>query len=379
MRSGLYNGMALYDYLIVGAGFFGAVFAHEVAVRGKKCLVIDKRDHIGGNAFCEKQASITVHKYGPHIFHTDDEKVWKYIRHFAEFNNFINSPLASCCGKIYNLPFNMNTFNQLWGVTTPEKAKEKIAEQTEPYKNIFPSNLEEQALALVGPDIYETFIRGYTEKQWGRSCKELPPFIIKRIPLRFTYDNNYFNDRYQGIPLGGYNNIFEKLLERCETQLSTDFFVEKNTRSLADRIVYTGMIDEYFSYRYGALSYRTAVFETEELKIEDYQGNAVVNYTDAAVPFTRVIEHKHFEFGKQPNTVITKEFPAEWSPGREPLYPIGDERNVALYKKYSELAAEEKNVIFGGRLAEYKYYNIDEVVRRALLAAEKELGAELQW
>ncbi|MGI6076145.1 MAG: UDP-galactopyranose mutase [Pyramidobacter sp.] len=365
--------MARYDYLIVGTGFFGAVFAHEAAACGKKCLVIDRRDHVGGNAYCEKRRSIWIHRYGPHIFHTNDKRIWNYVRQFAEFNNFINSPLANYHGKIYNLPFNMNTFNQLWCVTTPRQAKMKIAEQTAPYKNVKPSNLEEQALALAGPDIYEHFIRDYTEKQWGRSCAQLPPFIIKRIPLRFTYNNNYFNDKYQGIPIGGYARLFTNLLKHCDVQLSTDFFADKSLRFWADRIVYTGTIDRYFGYCYSPLEYRTVTFKTEELDIEDYQGNAVVNYTSADAPFTRIIEHKHFEFGKQSFTVITKEFPAQWNPGKEPFYPVQDERNIALYKKYAQLATQEKNVIFGGRLAEYQYYNMDEAVRRALLVAKKEL------
>lgn len=366
--------MARYDYLIVGAGFFGAVFAHEAASRGKRCLVFDKRKHVGGNAFCEAISSVTVHKYGPHIFHTSNDRVWRYINRFAEFNNFVNSPLASYHGKIYNLPFNMNTFNQLWGTAAPEMAKEKIAKQTARYKNTSPSNLEEQALALVGHDIYEIFIKGYTEKQWGRPCSELPPFLIKRIPLRFTYDNNYFNDRYQGIPVSGYNGIFKKLLAGCDIQLSTDFFAEKNPLALADKIVFTGMIDEYFSYRYGGLEYRTTAFETEELKTDNYQGNAVINYTDAAVPYTRIIEHKHFEFGSGPSTVITREYPAAWRSGMEPYYPLNDERNNKLYNMYRPLADKEERTIFGGRLAEYRYYNMDEVVTGALLAAEKELG-----
>lgn len=367
--------MRCYDYLIVGAGFFGAVFAHEAAAHGKKCLVIDRRSHIGGNAFCETVSGITVHKYGPHIFHTSDKTVWRYINKFAEFNNFINSPLAYCNGRIYNLPFNMNTFNQLWGTATPDAAKDRLAAETAPYRKTAPSNLEEQALYLVGRDIYEKFIKGYTEKQWGRPCRNLPPSVIKRIPLRFIYDNNYFNDVYQGIPNGGYNCLFERLLKRCEVCLSADFFSDKDFTDAAEKIIFTGALDEYFSYRYGPLEYRTLTFETSTLPVEDYQGCAVVNYTGAEVPYTRVIEHKHFEFGKQRCTVITKEFPAEWAQGAEPFYPIGDERNQSIYQKYFDLAAEEKNVIFGGRLAEYKYYNMDEVVAGALAAAKKEFGA----
>lgn len=366
--------MFLYDYLVVGAGFFGAVFAYEAARRGKKCLILDKRPHIGGNAACVNVSSITVHKYGAHIFHTDSREIWSFINRFAEFNAFVNSPIACSGGKVYNLPFNMNTFNSLWGTVTPADAKKKIEEQTAPYKGAVPSNLEEQALALAGPDIYEKFIKGYTEKQWGRPCHELPPDIIKRIPLRFTYDNNYFNDRYQGIPAGGYNGIFEMLLKNCDVQLSTDFFHEKKARSFAEKIVYTGMLDEYFSYRFGALEYRTLTFNTELLKTENFQGNAVVNYTDADIPYTRIIEHKHFEFGKQPVTVITKEYPAVWQKGMEPFYPLNDERNSRIYNEYKRIAAEEKNVIFGGRLAEYRYYNMDEVIYGAITAANIEFS-----
>lgn len=367
--------MRPYDYLIVGAGFFGAVFAYEASMRSKRCLVIDRRPHIGGNAFCENISGITVHKYGPHIFHTSDKTVWRYVNSFVEFNNFINSPLAYSNGRIYNLPFNMNTFYQLWGTATPGAAKDRLAIETAPYRKTTPTNLEEQALHLVGRDIYEKFIKEYTEKQWGRPCRTLPPSIIKRIPLRFIYDNNYFNDIYQGIPNGGYNGLFERLLERCEVCLSADFFLNKDFANVAGKIIYTGALDEYFSYRYGALEYRTLTFETLTLPVADYQGCAVVNYTGAEVPYTRIIEHKHFEFGKQPCTVITKEFPSEWACGAEPFYPIGDKRNRSIYRKYFELATAEKNVIFGGRLAEYKYYNMDEVVARALMAAKKEFGA----
>ena len=367
--------MQRYDYLIVGAGFFGAVFAHEAAAHGKKCLVIDRRRHIGGNAFCETISGITVHKYGPHIFHTSDKTVWRYVNRFAEFNNFINSPLAYYNGRIYNLPFNMNTFYQLWGTATPDAARNRLAMETAQYRKATPANLEEQALYLVGRDIYEKFIKGYTEKQWGRPCRNLPASVIKRIPLRFIYDNNYFNDLYQGIPNGGYNCLFELLLGGCEVCLSADFFSNKDFTDAAEKIIFTGALDEYFSYRYGPLEYRTLTFETSALPISDYQGCAVVNYTGAEVPYTRVIEHKHFEFGKQPCTVITKEFPAEWTQGSEPFYPIMDERNQSLYQKYVKLAVAEKNVIFGGRLAEYKYYNMDEVVARALAAAKKEFGS----
>lgn len=363
--------MPAYDFLVVGAGFYGAVFAYHAASAGKKCLVIDKRKHIGGNAFCETQSSITVHKYGPHVFHTNIEKVWRFITRFTEFNNFVNSPLARNGNEIYNLPFNMNTYNKLWGVITPEEAKEKIAEQTRPYRAKIPSNLEEKALSIVGPDIYEKLIKGYTEKQWGRRCAELPTSIIGRLPLRFNYDNNYFNDVHQGIPAGGYNGIFEKLLKGCELQLSADYFSIKNPESLADSIVYTGMVDEYFDYRYGALEYRTVTFVTEEIDAENFQGNAVVNYTDAETPYTRIVEHKHFAFGKQPTTVITREYPAEWEAGKEPLYPVNDAKNNGLYKRYRQLAEREKNVIFGGRLAEYRYYNMDEVIDSAMQTAEK--------
>ncbi|WP_279010289.1 UDP-galactopyranose mutase [Synergistes jonesii] len=366
--------MPAYDFLVVGAGFYGTVFAYHAASAGKKCLVIDKRKHIGGNAFCETQSSITVHKYGPHVFHTNDEKVWRFITRFADFNNFVNSPLARFGDEIYNMPFNMNTFNKLWGVVTPKEAKEKIERQTRPYRDNIPTNLEEKALSLVGPDIYEKFIKGYTEKQWGRPCRELPASLINRLPLRFTYDNNYFNDRYQGVPIGGYNGIFEKLLKNCELRLDTDYFLIKNPFSIADKVVYTGMLDEYFGCRFGVLEYRTIDFVTEEVDVDNFQGNAVVNYTDAETPYTRIVEHKHFEFGAQPTTVITKEYPLEWQVGREPLYPVGDEKNSALCRRYRELAEKESRVIFGGRLAEYRYYNMDQVVAGAIAAAEKELS-----
>ena len=368
--------MRPYDYLIVGAGFFGAVFAYEASMRGKRCLVIDRRPHIGGNAFCENISGITVHKYGPHIFHTNSLKIWRYVNKFAEFNRFVNSPLALYKGRIYNLPFNMNTFYQLWRVVTPAEAQKKLEEETAPYKHILPSNLEEQALMLVGRDIYEIFIKGYTEKQWGRPCNMLPPSIIRRIPMRFTYDNSYFSDAYQGIPCGGYNNIFEKLLNGCEVRLSVDFSCDKKIDALADRVVYTGPLDEYFAYCYGPLEYRSLKFETSLIYSSNYQGNAVVNYTEFNIPYTRIIEHKHFDFGMQPNTVITKEFPAEWSLDCEPFYPVENDYNLKLYSKYAALARREINVIFGGRLAEYKYYNMDEVVGKALSIARSELGDE---
>jgi UDP-galactopyranose mutase len=366
-----------YDYLIVGAGPFGAVFAYEATKRGKKCLVIDKRNHIGGNMYCEKVEDINVHKYGAHIFHTSNKEVWDYVNQFCTFNNYINSPIANYKGKIYNLPFNMNTFNRLWGVVTPQEAKEKIENQVKESNITEPKNLEEQAISLVGKDIYEKLIKGYTEKQWGRQCTELPAFIIKRLPVRYTYDNNYFNDKYQGIPEGGYNVIFDKLLEGIDVELDTDFFEKKEELlQKADKIVFTGMIDQYFDYRYGVLEYRSLRFEHETLDEENHQGNAVVNYNEREVPYTRIIEHKHFEFGKQPKTVITREYPAEWKQGDEPYYPVNNEKNAEIFKKYQELAEKEKNVIFGGRLANYKYYDMHHVFEVALEAVEKEFGKE---
>jgi UDP-galactopyranose mutase len=359
----------MYDYLIVGAGWYGAVFAHEAGKRGKRCIVIDRRTHIGGNCYTERAEDINVHKYGAHIFHTNDRAVWKYVNRFAEFNRYTNSPIANYRGDIYNLPFNMNTFYRLWGVVTPDEAKAKIASQRlKPDHE--PRNLEEQALSLVGADIYEKLIKGYTEKQWGRKCSELPAFIIKRVPLRFTYDNNYFNDRYQGIPLGGYTAIFEKLLANCELCLSTAF--ERGAID-AKRVIYTGAIDEYFNYEFGALEYRSLRFETEVAGSANVQGNAVVNYTDADVPFTRVIEHKHFEYGEQKQSVITREYPATWQRGAEPYYPVNDERNNALYARYRELAKNENGVTFGGRLGTYSYLDMDKVIRAALDTAEKEV------
>lgn len=357
----------MYDYLIVGAGLYGAVFAHELNKRGKKCLVIDRRSHIGGNAYTENVSGIQVHKYGAHIFHTSDEEVWEYVRQFAEFNDFVNSPVAVYKGERYNLPFNMNTFFQMWGVRTPEEAKEKIRQQVAELGIQEPKNLEEQALSLVGRDVYEKLVKDYTEKQWGRDCKDLPAFIIKRLPCRFTYDNNYFNDPYQGIPVGGYTAMVEKMLAGIEVRLETDFFqlIQKEP-GIAKKIVYTGCIDEYFQYRLGHLQYRSVRFETEELPVEDFQGNAVINYTSWEQPYTRIIEHKHFEFGKQPTTVISREYSQEWQPGLEPYYPINDEANTVLYARYEALAAEEKNVIFGGRLGQYRYYDMDKVIRAAL-------------
>ena len=362
-----------YDYLIVGAGPFGAVFAYEAKKRGKRVLVIDKRSHTGGNMYCEKVEGINVHKYGAHIFHTSNKEVWDYVNQFCTFNNYINSPIANYKGEIYNLPFNMNTFNKLWGVVTPQEAKEKIENQVKESNVTEPKNLEEQAISLVGKDIYEKLIKGYTEKQWGRRCTELPAFIIKRLPVRYTYDNNYFNDKYQGIPEGGYNVIFDKLLKGIDVELNVDFFDKKGELlQKADKIVFTGMIDQYFDYQYGVLEYRSLRFEHEILDEENHQGNAVVNYNEREVPYTRIIEHKHFEFGKQPKTVITREYPAEWKQGDEPYYPVNNEKNAEIFKKYQELAEKEKNVIFGGRLADYRYYDMHHVFERALEVVKEE-------
>ena len=364
-----------YDYLIAGSGLYGAVFAYEMKKRGKKCLVIDKRNHIGGNIYCEKIDDINVHKYGAHIFHTSNKKVWEYINQFAEFNNYINSPIARYKDELYNLPFNMNTFSKMWGIVTPQEAKDIIQLQIADLNITEPKDLEEQALSLVGRDVYEKLIKGYTEKQWGRDCKDLPAFIIKRLPLRFTYDNNYFNDRYQGIPEGGYNVLIEQLLESCDVRLNVDFLQDKEQlSSLADKIVYTGTIDSYYNYEYGALEYRSVRFESEILDEQNHQGVAVVNYTDRETPYTRVIEHKHFEFGTQPKTVVTKEYSADWKLGDEPYYPVNDEKNQKIYAQYASLAEKEQNVIFGGRLAEYKYYDMDKVIASALDAAQKELA-----
>lgn len=359
--------MKKYDYLIVGAGLYGSIFAYEMNKKGKKCLVIDRRNHIGGNIYCENIEGINVHKYGAHIFHTNNKEVWEYINNFCEFNNYINSPIANYKGEIYNLPFNMNTFNKLWRVVTPEEAKAKIEEQKKEFSITEPKNLEEQAISLIGKDIYEKLIKGYTEKQWGRKATELPAFIIKRLPVRFTYDNNYFNDRYQGIPIGGYTKIIEKMLDGIEVKLNTNFFDNREYfENIAEKIVFTGMIDEFYNYKFGKLEYRSLKFETETLNEENYQGNAVVNYTEREIPYTRIIEHKHFEFGKQEKTVITKEYPSEWKEGDEPYYPVNDEKNNKLYEKYRELAEKEKNVIFGGRLGEYKYYDMDKVIEKVL-------------
>lgn len=365
--------MAKYDYLIVGAGLFGCVFAHEAKNAGKSCLVIDKRSHIGGNIYTAKKDGIDIHVYGAHIFHTSNERVWQYVNRFVTFNNFVNSPVARYKDELYNLPFNMNTFSKMWGVVTPKEAKEKIASQIAELDIREPANLEEQGLKLVGRDVFEKLIKGYTEKQWGKSCKDLPAFIIKRIPLRFTYDNNYFNDRYQGIAEGGYTVLAEKLLEGVEVRLNCDYFqFVKENPEIAAKIVYTGMIDEFYDYRYGALEYRSLRFETQRLNEENHQGNAVVNYTEREIPYTRVIEHKHFERAESPVTYITYEYPAEWKRGDEPYYPVNDEKNNELYLKYKRLAEQEERIIFGGRLGQYKYFDMDKVIEAALACADKE-------
>lgn len=356
-----------YDYLIVGSGLFGAVFAHEAKKRNKKCLVIDKRNHTGGNIYCENVEGINVHKYGAHIFHTNDKHIWDYVNSFVEFNRYTNSPLALYKGELYNLPFNMNTFYQLWKVKTPQEAKDKIQSQIDHLNIQEPANLEEQALSLIGTDIYEKLIKGYTEKQWGRAATELPAFIIKRLPVRFTYDNNYFNDKYQGIPIGGYNKLTEGLLEGIEVKLSTDYFENREEwDAMADQIVFTGKIDQYYNFQFGQLEYRSLKFEHETHDVENYQGNAVVNYTEREVPYTRIIEHKHFEFGTQPKTVVTKEYPSEWTAEQEPYYPINDKKNSDVFAQYRDLAAKEDKVIFGGRLAEYRYYDMHQIIGSAL-------------
>ncbi len=363
-----------YDYLIVGAGLFGAVFARQAKDAGRSVLVIDKRSSVGGNIYTEEIEGIQVHKYGAHIFHTNDKKAWEYVNRFAEFNRYTNSPMANYRGELYSLPFNMLTFNKMWGVITPAEAEARIAKQRDESGITEPKNLEEQAISLVGRDIYEKLVKGYTQKQWGRPCSELPAFIIKRLPVRFTYDNNYFNALYQGIPTEGYTAMVEKMLDGIEVLLETDYFAEKERLdSLADKIVYTGPIDAYFDYCYGPLNYRSIRFESEILDMENYQGNAVINYTDAETPYTRIIEHKHFVFGKQPKTVISREYSCEWTPEIEPYYPINDDTNNALYEKYRALAHSERRVIFGGRLGEYRYYDMDAVILAALRAAESEL------
>lgn len=366
-----------YDYLVVGAGLFGSTFAYEAAKRGKRIKVIDKRNHIAGNIFTENVAGINVHKYGAHIFHTNNKKIWDYINQFAEFNRYTNSPIANYKGEIYNLPFNMNTFNKLWGVITPEQAREKIEQQKMETNITKPRNLEEQAISLIGTDVYKKLIKGYTEKQWGRSATKLPSFIIKRLPVRFTYDNNYFNDTYQGIPIGGYAQIIEKMLscDHIDVELERDFFSDKNYYFRKyPRIVFTGMIDQFFDYQFGMLEYRSLRFETEHLNIENFQGNAVVNYTDKETPFTRIIEHKHFEFGTQATTIITREYPMLWKKGDEPYYPMNDERNSRLFAQYKQLATQTPNVIFGGRLGMYKYYDMHQVIAAALNIVSNEFN-----
>lgn len=367
--------MKEYDYLIVGSGLFGAIFAYEAKKRGKKCLVIDKRNHIGGNIYTENIKGINVHKYGAHIFHTSNKEVWEYINQFVEFNRYTNSPIARYKNELYNMPFNMNTFNKLWGVVTPEEAKEKINEEIKEANIQNPKNLEEQAISLVGRTIYEKLVKGYTEKQWGQRATELPSFIIKRLPVRFTYDNNYFNDIYQGIPIGGYTKIIEKMLDRIDVKLNTDFFHDReNLENIADKIVFTGMIDKFYDYKFGELEYRSLRFETEIIEEQNYQGNSVVNYTEYEVPYTRIIEHKHFEFdATSPKTIITREYPDTWTREKEPYYPINNDRNNKLYEKYKELSNQDSKVIFGGRLGQYKYYDMDKVIAEALECVKKEL------
>lgn len=367
--------MGKYDYLIVGSGLFGSVFAHEANKRGKKCLIIEKRNHIGGNVYCEEIESINVHKYGAHIFHTSNKMIWDYINQFAEFNRYTNSPVAFYKDEVYNLPFNMNTFNRMWGVKTPAEAKAKIEKQIKQANIIKPKNLEEQAISLVGRDIYQKLVKGYTEKQWGKRATELPAFIIKRLPVRLTYDNNYFNDLYQGIPIGGYTKVIEKMLDGIHVKLNADFFADRQAyEKVANKILYTGMIDEFYDYRFGTLEYRSLKFETEVLDTDNFQGNAVVNYTEYEVPFTRIIEHKHFEYGVQSKTVITREYPMAWTNGDEPYYPINDDKNNAIYLKYKELEDKEDKIIFGGRLGMYKYFDMHHVIEEALKCVEKELG-----
>lgn len=366
--------MKQYDYLIVGSGLFGSIFAYEANKIGKKCLVIDKRNHIAGNIYTEKIEDINVHKYGAHIFHTNNKEVWNYINQFVEFNRYTNSPVARYKNEVYNLPFNMNTFNKLWGVFTPEEAKQKIEEELKKVNIDKPQNLEEQAIKLIGKTIYEKLVKGYTEKQWGMKATDLPTFIIKRLPVRFTYDNNYFNSDYQGIPKGGYTQIIEKMLNGIDVRLNYDFFVHKDELNrIAEKIIFTGPIDQYYDYCYGELQYRSVRFETEILDMENYQGNAVVNYTEYEVPYTRIIEHKHFEYGNQKKTVISKEFSESWSKDKEPYYPINNDRNNCLYEKYKQLSKKDRNVIFGGRLGQYKYYDMDKVIEEALNLVKIEL------
>lgn len=369
--------MAQYDYLIVGAGLYGAIFAHEMTKAGRKCLVIDKRPHIGGNVYTENIEGINVHKYGAHIFHTSDKRVWDYMNSFAEFNRYTNSPVAKYKDELYNLPFNMNTFHALWGVTTPEEARAEIERQKKEAKlpdGRQPENMAEAAIQLVGRDIFEKLVKGYTAKQWGRPAEELPPFIIRRLPVRFTYDNNYFNDRFQGIPIGGYTKIIEKMLEGSDVELNTDFFADRDALlAKAERTVFTGMIDEYFDYCFGALEYRSLRFEEKILDTDNFQGNAVVNYTEYEIPYTRIIEHKHFEFATTDKTVVTYEYPQKWEKGDEPYYPMNDDKNNALFEKYKALADKESKVLFGGRLGQYRYYDMHQVVSEALDAAATQL------
>ncbi len=364
--------MSIYDYLVVGSGLFGSVFAYEACKRGKRVLVLERRGHIGGNLYCENLEGIQIHKYGAHIFHTSNQNIWNYVNQFSAFNNYINTPIANFKGEIYNLPFNMNTFSKMWGISAPKQAQEMILRQSAEIKGM-PTNLEEQAISLVGRDIYEKLVKGYTEKQWGRDCKDLPPFIIQRLPVRFTYDNNYFKDRYQGIPEEGYNAIFENLLDGCDIKLNADYLEDREGyRTLADKVVFTGTIDSYFGYRFGRLEYRSLKFETERLEIPNYQGAAVMNFTDRETPYTRIIEHKHFMFGTQPVTYLTKEYPCEWRDGMEPYYPVNDEKNQNKLEQYLALSRQEDGVIFGGRLAEYRYYDMDKTILSALRAVEQE-------
>jgi UDP-galactopyranose mutase len=366
--------MKKYNYVLVGGGLYSGVFAYLARQKGKKCLVVEKRDHMGGNIFCEETEGIHVHRYGAHIFHTSNKKVWQFVNELAEFNRYTNSPVANFKGEMYNMPFNMNTFSKMWGISTPAEAKAKIEEQKASVTGE-PRNLEEQAISLVGRDIYEKLVKGYTEKQWGRDCKDLPAFIIKRLPVRFTYDNNYFNDLYQGIPIGGYNVIIEKLFEGCDVEMGVDYLENKEYYDgLGERVIYTGTIDAYYGYQFGKLEYRSLRFETQVVDTDNYQGVAVVNYTDRETPYTRIIEHKHFEFGTQPKSVITREYSVDWTEGMEPYYPVNDEKNQGLFLKYAALAETEDHVIFGGRLGEYKYYDMDKVIESAMNRAEKELG-----
>lgn len=367
--------MKKYDYILVGSGLYSGVFAWYAKQHGKFCLVVEKRDHIGGNVYCEETEGIHVHKYGAHIFHTSNKEVWQFVNSLAEFNRYTNSPVANYKGEMYNMPFNMNTFSKMWNISTPDQAKAIIEDQKKEVTGE-PRNLEEQAISLVGREIYEKLVKGYTEKQWGRDCTELPAFIIKRLPVRYTYDNNYFNDLYQGIPIGGYNVIIHRLFEGCDIETGVDYLEKKDYYdSLGEKIVYTGTIDAYYKYQFGKLEYRSLRFESEILDEENYQGVAVVNYTDRETPYTRIIEHKHFEFGTQPKTVITREYPVTWQEGMEPYYPVNDEKNQALYQKYAKLAEKEENVIFGGRLGEYKYYDMDKVIASAMVRAKEIFGA----